>query len=220
MTNSAADATLVAPRERGDTNPIFVYLVDPHPLQNEYLALIIQKSHPHIQCRQFTTVRAIYRAYKLGLPAPALLILETQLPDAMGLSALNEIRHYWENPSPILIYSGAPHLNWDAQCLSGGADGFIDKSAPTSSLVERIRQNLTKSQTPPVPPPPTNKRLSPRQRQILNLLDKGLSNDQIADRFQISPDTVKVHCYLLYKKTGVHTRLQLLKYARDHGWLL
>jgi DNA-binding NarL/FixJ family response regulator len=220
MTNATANETLASPRERRRANQLFVYLVGPHPLQNEYLTLKIQKSYPHIQCRQFTTVRAIYRAYKLGLTAPTLLILETQLPDAMGLSALNEIRHYWENPPAILVYSVAQHLNWEARCLSDGADSFVDKSAPTSSLLEHIHKRLTTSQLTPAPLLLKNNRPTQRQRQLITLLEEGLSNDQIADQLQISPDTVKVHCYMLYKKTGVHTRLQLLKYARDHGWLL
>jgi DNA-binding NarL/FixJ family response regulator len=58
--------------------------------------------------------------------------------------------------------------------------------------------------------------LSPRERQILLKLAAGVSNQEIADAFAISPHTVKTHAYNIYKKIGVTNRLQAGLWSKQH----
>ncbi len=64
-------------------------------------------------------------------------------------------------------------------------------------------------------------RLSPRLRQILILIDRGLSNDEIAVQLGLSANTVKFHVRSLYARLGVHSRVAASRLyeqmARDHG---
>ncbi len=60
-------------------------------------------------------------------------------------------------------------------------------------------------------------RLTPRERQVVQLVVAGCSNDRIAERLQIRPQTVKNQLSRIYAKMGVATRVQLAVYAVRHG---
>ena len=62
-------------------------------------------------------------------------------------------------------------------------------------------------------------KLSKRQKQLLVLLDKGLSNRDIADNLQISEHTVKVHLWRLFRRLNVKSRSQASHLARTQGLL-
>lgn len=60
-------------------------------------------------------------------------------------------------------------------------------------------------------------KLSLKERQLLNLLTQGCSNDAIANHLAISPHTVKAHFYTLYRKLQVHNRVQAATWAQQHS---
>ena len=62
-------------------------------------------------------------------------------------------------------------------------------------------------------------KLSKRQKQLIVMLDQGLSNREIAEVLGISEHTVKVHLWRLFKRIGVNSRTQMLHYARVNGFL-
>ncbi len=64
---------------------------------------------------------------------------------------------------------------------------------------------------------PEDKALSPREREILKLAAKGLTNREIAQTLSISPNTVKVHLSNIYEKTGVTSRTEAALYGMEHG---
>lgn len=59
-------------------------------------------------------------------------------------------------------------------------------------------------------------KLTKRQKQLMAMLEKGMSNDQIAQEIGISTHTVKVHFWRLFRKIGVNSRGQALKWWNDH----
>lgn len=61
--------------------------------------------------------------------------------------------------------------------------------------------------------------VSARELEVLHLINKGLTNQQIADQLVIALSTVKTHINHLYAKFGAHTRTQLVASARDLGLL-
>jgi DNA-binding CsgD family transcriptional regulator len=66
-------------------------------------------------------------------------------------------------------------------------------------------------------PPPLVTGLTPRQLEILQLLDRGLSTTQIAERLGVQVDTVRNHIRALLRALGVHSRLQAVAEARRRG---
>jgi PAS domain S-box-containing protein len=69
------------------------------------------------------------------------------------------------------------------------------------------------SEPPTVPPP----HLTPRQVEVLQLLQRGASTHQIAGELQLSPETVRNHVRRLLTALGVHTRLEAVAWARHEG---
>jgi DNA-binding NarL/FixJ family response regulator len=63
----------------------------------------------------------------------------------------------------------------------------------------------------------SNSKLSKRQTQLIAMLDKGMSNRDIATDLEISEHTVKVHLWRLFRRLGVKSRTQALHYARTNG---
>jgi DNA-binding NarL/FixJ family response regulator len=62
-------------------------------------------------------------------------------------------------------------------------------------------------------------KLTKRQKQLILMLDQGLSNREIAEKLDISEHTVKVHLWRMYQRLGVNSRTQALHFARRHGLL-
>ena len=67
--------------------------------------------------------------------------------------------------------------------------------------------------------PASSGKLSKRQTQLIAMLDKGMSNREIATQLEISEHTVKVHLWRLFRRLGVKSRTQTIHYARTHGLL-
>ena len=100
-----------------------------------------------------------------------------------------------------------------------GAHGAILKSSPNAELVTAIRRIATgkRAVSPEIenmlandPPMPD---LSPRQREILESITRGLTNNQIALQFDISPESVKTHIAKLFEKLGAATRSEAVSIA-------
>ena len=102
--------------------------------------------------------------------------------------------------------------------FADGADIYIEKSSGASEIGNAIRallnadggfEELT----------PADSKLSRRQKQLIVMLDRGLSNREIAEELGISEHTVKVHLWRLFRRLGVKSRTQTIHFARTHGML-
>lgn len=60
---------------------------------------------------------------------------------------------------------------------------------------------------------------TPRQAELLTLLDQGVSNEQMAQLLGCKLATIKSHLHILYRRCGVSSRTQILRLARERGWL-
>jgi LuxR family transcriptional regulator of csgAB operon len=63
---------------------------------------------------------------------------------------------------------------------------------------------------------PARNTLTRREREILALISTGASNDEVADKLSISPNTVRTHIYNLYKKIGVPNRMQAALWGAEN----
>lgn len=104
-------------------------------------------------------------------------------------------------------------------------DGVLLCASPLAEIAESIRriaagEHVVTLPSPDEPktlsgalerrsgPPASLLKLSPRQRDVLELLADGHSNDEMADQLHVSVNTVKYHVRGLYRRLGVHTRVQ------------
>ena len=82
------------------------------------------------------------------------------------------------------------------------------------ALLVAFREPLSTSRASVLPEP-----LTPREQETLNLMAAGLTNQEIAERLVVSPETVKKHAASIYNKLGVRSRTQATARAREIGLL-
>jgi len=118
----------------------------------------------------------------------------------------------------VLFISGAGRLSPTAARAAGGA-GFVSKDRDARELAEAIlavargTTRFTPSDEQPAP------LLSPREREVLDLVAAGSTNREIAERLFLSPHTVKEHTSSLYRKLGARNRAEAVQRAQRLGLL-
>ena len=143
-----------------------------------------------------------------------LTLLDLGLPDIHGIDLLQQIQELQSTPVMILSASESPH---DMQrCVDLGARGYVCKTAPANQvrraiidvmsgrlhLPEIFHTSTMQLQNEMV----TVNNITPRQKEILELLYRGKRNKEIANIMDISEATIKVHIRALFLTLGVNNR--------------
>jgi DNA-binding NarL/FixJ family response regulator len=148
---------------------------------------------------------------------PELFCLDLKLPDTIGVSGIIELKRRYPK-APLAVLSATPADEVEEQCIEAGADVFIEKSSGANEIGSALNTLLTPESILEDSAAADNK-LSKRQKQLILMLDQGLSNREIADQLGISEHTVKVHLWRLFRRMGVKSRTQAVHFARTHGIL-
>ena len=163
--------------------------------------------------------QAVTRALKLR---PDVVVMDLVMPKKDGVAATAELRKTLPAAKCLILTSFGTAEELQA-ALQAGASGILLKSTANSKLVATIKkvaagktviaddveQLLAEEQ--PIPD------LSPRQREILESITRGLSNAQIALQLDISAESVKTHMSKLFAKLGAATRAEAAAIAlRKH----
>jgi DNA-binding NarL/FixJ family response regulator len=80
-----------------------------------------------------------------------------------------------------------------------------------------VRLLLQEPAAPPAAPPESTEALTPREIEVLKLIVQGYTNRQIGEELNISFRTAESHRASLSEKLGLHSRVELVRYAREHG---
>ena len=132
-------------------------------------------------------------------------------------SSVHELKKLFPE-TPLAVLSASPSSDAEEACIEAGADIYIEKSAGAQEIGNALRALLSADgQFEELAP--TDNKLSKRQKQLIVMLDRGLSNREIADELGISEHTVKVHLWRLFRRLGVKSRTQTIHFARTHGLL-
>lgn len=158
------------------------------------------------------------RLYIRALQARAIPNADLQVHTRDGeLRLLNltsfPISNEGSNPRPLLV-----HVFRDVTQLKTRAkftDEIID--AAQQLRAGRLPTGLVSQSERSEPSDPTSEALTPRERQVLRLLAHGLGTDALADTLSISPATARNHIQRVLEKLGVHSRLEAVAYAYQHG---
>ena len=150
--------------------------------------------------------------------APDVVIMDLMMPKLDGCAATQKITS--ENPDiRILLLTSYTESSKILHAIKGGASGAIGKNAPREELLSAIRsvaggktvfsdeikQLLAEAKDMPV--------LSPRQKEVLEALSRGLTNDDIARQYNLSRAAIKFHLLELYRKLGVANRTEAVSIA-------
>lgn len=197
-----------------------VYVIDDHPLMRDALTMLVHRVKPGLKIVPVPKLNVIESTVEKNGPAE-LFCLDLQLPDTLGISGVQVLKAKFPDV-PLAVITSSSATEFEDRCMEAGADAFIEKSNSPTQIIAALRTLLVSdedaaSEDAATPSGPT--KLSKRQKQLILMLDQGLSNRDIAEKLDISEHTVKVHFWRLFRRLGVNSRTQALHFARTNGWL-
>jgi DNA-binding NarL/FixJ family response regulator len=191
---------------------IRVAVVDDHPLVREGTAALIDRQDD----MEIAGVAGSLDELRPILDAGAtdVLLLDLRLGQESGFEMLRS-----EAPMPaVVVVTSYDYPQYADAALRLGAAGFVVKTAPTAELLDAIRRAAGGGLAFGVRPG-GGVVLSGREREVLQLVVDGASNDEIGSRLGISSRTVESHLRRLFERHGVASRTELAARALREGWL-
>ena len=163
---------------------------------------------------------------------PDVVLMDVRMPGVDGIEAARRILRGRDDGLRVIMLTTFDMDEYVYDALRAGASGFLLKDVPPEQLVDGIRAVVSGDAllSPVVtrrlievyldrPPAPTADldALTPREREILLLLARGLSNQEIAQQLVVSETTVKTHVTRVLMKLNLRDRVQAAIYAYEHG---
>ncbi len=199
---------------------IRILIADDHPVVRNGLVLLIRYEpgmEAVAEARDGAEAITLYRQH-----LPDITLMDLRMPNVGGVEAIVTIRQAFPNARIILLttYDGDEDIY---RGLEAGARGYLLKDAPLEQVLEAIRR--VHSGQNYVPPEVGAKlvarlsspQLSDREREVLNLMAKGKSNQAMASELYISEATIKFHITNILSKLQVSDRTQAVLVALKRG---
>lgn len=198
-----------------------VLLADDHPMIAAALDVLLRGSDYELVGRARSGADAVTQVQRLK---PQMLLLDVNMPDGSGLDVLRQLRGLRRAPVVILLTAGMD----DTQLLTAdrlGPEGMVLKTSDPGLLLEcmdqvrkgdrwvdpeiaeRTRQAKDRASRAPS--------LTPRERELIELVRQGLRNRDIAAQLGVTEGTVKVYLHAIFDKLGVDNRTELAMRAAD-----
>ncbi len=164
---------------------------------------------------------------------PDIVLMDLSMPEMGGVEATAQLAQIAPNVR-VLILTVHEDESLLKEVIRAGAAGYIIKRAVEDELIHAIRvvargdmyvhPSMTRALLSPAPSPRDSsvfevETLTAREIEVLQLLAKGYTNRQIAERLGISPRTAEGHRANLSSKLGLRSRVELVDYAQQHGLL-
>jgi DNA-binding NarL/FixJ family response regulator len=196
-----------------------VIVVEDDPGLRDQLVQILQ-SAPDIRCL------GAFGSAEQALPQivqknPDVVLMDIQLPGMSGIACVAEIKraHAAMQIIMVTVYEDSERI---FRALKAGADGYLVKSSPPEQLLQAIRDahNGGAPMSSPIarkvvrhfhllgPSPTETENLSPRERQVLDLLSMGFIYKEIGSKLDIGVETVRTHVKNICQKMHVRGRLE------------
>ncbi len=209
---------------------IRILLVDDHEMVREGLKAMLQ-SEPDLEVVAETGLGRDVPAL-LDRTRPDIVLLDVRLPDMSGVEVCRQATRSHPDVRVIMLTTFVDPDLVD-ECIDAGARGYLIKDVRGMSLKEnvravsrgqavlapevaggildRVRERRTAEAGPPA--------LSQSQLAILGLMTRGFSNREIASEVHLSENTIKTHVQEIFRKLGVHNRVEAVMTATKHNWL-
>jgi NarL family two-component system response regulator LiaR len=210
------------------TETIRILIADDHAIVREGLrALIAAKPDMELVGEAADGVEAVLKARSLQ---PDVVLMDLVMPRKDGIEAIGEIKR--ENPEArILVLTSFAEDDKVFPAIKAGALGYLLKDSSPQELLQAIREvyrgesslhptiarKLVRELSQPSDLPATEEPLTEREVEVLSLVARGLSNQEIADRLVVSERTVRTHVSNILDKLHLANRTQAALYAVREG---
>jgi DNA-binding NarL/FixJ family response regulator len=207
------------------TMSIRVLLADDHALVRQALRALLDREGIQVVAEASQGQEAVSLASTMR---PDVAVLDISMPTMNGLDAVREL-HQLSPRTKCILLTRHDEDQYVMAALQAGIRGYVLKTQAAVDLVQAIRRVyngevylspgvsgalveafLSKSGLPAEP-------LSPRERQVLQLVGEGRSTKEIADLLCISVKTVESHRARLMQKLDIHDVARLVRYAIRRG---
>jgi DNA-binding NarL/FixJ family response regulator len=218
---------------RGVPEKIRVLVADDQTLVRTGFRVILEaEGDIEVVAEADTGTEAVRQA---ALTVPDVVLMDIRMPEMDGLAATEEILRQ-SDPPTIVVLTTFDQNEYVYRALRAGAAGFLLKDAPSSRLIAAVRAAATGDSliepsitrrmverfavaAPAAGPPPELAALTDRERDVLRLIARGLSNAEIAAELVVAETTVKTHVARILTKLAVRDRVQAVVLAYRTGFV-
>jgi DNA-binding NarL/FixJ family response regulator len=208
-------------------DPIRVLIADDHQVVREGLHMILSDVEDIVVVGQAADgAEAVRLASKLK---PDVAVFDLRMPQRNGVEAAREMSEAGLE-TRVLILTSFDDEKEVREAVRAGVTGYLMKDVMKDELLKAIRaanagqptlhpkaqRHLMKEIATPPQPSPLDA-LTPREREVLTLIARGLGNKQIAGRLSLSVGTVKGYVSAIFEKLGVQDRTRAALLAVKHG---
>ncbi len=197
-----------------------IVLIDDHEIVSDGVDQILQSRGDVEVVKKFNNGSAAINWFATN--KADVLITDLSLPDVFGLDIVRKVRHLHPDLKIIVLsMHDEPHIV--REVLKSGINAYVLKNDSHRELHKAIEQvcegklylssDINKMLVDSLHVPGEHKLLSSREREILKLIAKEFTNEQIAEELFISRRTVETHRKNIFKKTNTNTLVGLIKFA-------
>ncbi len=163
---------------------------------------------------------------------PDIVVSDVSMPQLNGIEATLQIKKIDPDIKVILLTMHGD-ATYATRGFDAGASGYVMKQAATDELITAMKEamrgrtyvtpmiagDLIRSyrEEGDIRPGDIRGRLTPRQREVLQLIAEGMSTKEVADKLSISARTVEFHKYRMMQDLNLDTSAELIHYAIKHG---
>ncbi|HYI80445.1 MAG TPA: response regulator transcription factor [Thermoleophilaceae bacterium] len=190
-----------------------VLVVDDHEVVRWGLQVLLDRQRWVGRCLMASTADEALEQARVHEPDVALVDL------FVGAESGAELCLALREASPltrVLLMSGAGRISAPA-AQATGATGFVPKDWPAADVVMAVRMVANGMTVFGAPDAPIAQPLSSREQEVLDMIARGATNQEIATALTLSPHTVKDHASALYRKLDVRNRSEAVRRAARLG---